>query len=126
MPVTVNLKQGTVTSVFAVGLLNGSPPLQFVTAQVTGVPGMPGTGSDPYAPQPTEGNTQQVPLGWLALIVAVVAAAEIGTALHLSPPAPVSPALIGLIVLGVCRMVSALRGTGNHTDLRGIHGRGIY
>jgi hypothetical protein len=80
MPVTVNLKQGTVTSVFAVGLLNGSPPLQFVTAQVTGVPGMPGTGSDPYA-QPPAGNTQQVPLGWLALIVAVVAAAGIGTAL---------------------------------------------
>jgi hypothetical protein len=80
MPVMVDLKQGTVTSVFAVGLLNGSPALRFVTAQVTGVPGMPGTGSDPYA-QPPAGNTQQVPLDWLALIVAVVAAAGIGTAL---------------------------------------------
>jgi hypothetical protein len=80
VPVAADLKQGTVTGVFAVGLLNGSPKLQFVTAQVTGVPGMPGTGSDPYA-QPPAGNTQQVPFGWLALIVAVVAAAGIGTAL---------------------------------------------
>ncbi len=80
MPVMADLKQGTVTGVFAVGLLNGSPELRFVTAQVTGVPGMPGTGSDPYA-QPPAGNTQQVPLSWLALIVAVVAAAGIGTAL---------------------------------------------
>ena len=57
---------------------SGSP--QSVALSGTGVPGLPGTGSDPYA-QPPADNTQQVPLGWLALIVAVVAAAGIGTAL---------------------------------------------
>ena len=54
---------------------SGSP--QSVALSGTGVPGLPGTGSDPYA-QPPADNTQQVPLGWLALIVA---AAGIGTAL---------------------------------------------
>ena len=57
---------------------SGSP--QSVALSGTGVLGMPPTGSDPYA-QPPADNTQQVPLGWLAFIVAVVAAAGIGTAL---------------------------------------------
>ena len=57
---------------------SGSP--QSVALSGTGVPGAPGTGSDPHA-QPPAGNTQQGPLGWLALIGAVVAAAGIGTAL---------------------------------------------
>jgi hypothetical protein len=50
VPVSATLKGGgTVNSVFAVGLLKGSPQLQFVLASVSGVPGMPGTGSDPHA-----------------------------------------------------------------------------
>jgi Cep192 domain 4 len=53
---------------------------QSVVLSGTGVLGMPPTGSDPYA-QPPADNTQQVPFGWLALIVAVVAAAGIGTML---------------------------------------------
>jgi Abnormal spindle-like microcephaly-assoc'd, ASPM-SPD-2-Hydin len=57
---------------------SGSP--QSVALSGTGVVGMPPTGSDPYA-QPPADNTQQVPLRWLTLIVAVVAAAGIGTAL---------------------------------------------
>jgi hypothetical protein len=57
---------------------SGSP--QSVALSGTGVVGMPPTGSDPYA-QPPADNTQQVALSWLALIVAVVAAAGIGTAL---------------------------------------------
>jgi len=57
---------------------SGSP--QSVALSGTGVVGMPPTGSDPYA-QPPADNAQQVPLDWLALIVAVVAAAGIGTAL---------------------------------------------
>jgi Cep192 domain 4 len=56
----------------------GSP--QSVPLSGTGVMGLPGTGSDPYA-QPPADNTPPVPLGWLALMVAVVAAAGIGTAL---------------------------------------------
>jgi hypothetical protein len=56
----------------------GSP--QSVALSGTGVPGAPGTGSDPHA-QPPAGTPQQGPLGWLALLGAVVAAAGIGTAL---------------------------------------------
>ncbi len=44
-----DLKAGTVTSVFALGLLKGDPKLQFAAAQVTGNAGMPQTGSDPNA-----------------------------------------------------------------------------
>jgi hypothetical protein len=47
VPVSATLSAGTVNSVFAVGLFKGSPALKFVLATVNGVPGMPGTGSDP-------------------------------------------------------------------------------
>ena len=57
---------------------SGSP--QSVTLSGTGVLGMPPTGSDPNA-QPPADNILQEPLGLLALIVAVVAAAGIGTVL---------------------------------------------
>ncbi len=51
-----NVKPWTVTSVFAIGVVNGTPAIQLVSAQVPGVPGMPGTGSDPHAV--STGNTQ--------------------------------------------------------------------
>jgi type IV secretory pathway VirB2 component (pilin) len=57
---------------------SGSP--QSVTLSGTGVLGMPPTGSDPHA-QPPADNILQEPLGWLALILAVVAAVGIGTEL---------------------------------------------
>ena len=57
---------------------SGSP--QSVTLSGTGVLGMPPTGSDPNA-QPPADNILQEPLGLLALILAVVAAAGIGTEL---------------------------------------------
>ncbi len=47
LPVAATLGTNTVTSVFAIGLLNGTPKIQFVSAQVNGLPGIPGTGSDP-------------------------------------------------------------------------------
>jgi Domain of unknown function (DUF4397) len=53
VPVSVTLRAGTVNSVFAVGLFKGSPALKFVLATVNGVPGMPGTGSDPNATSST-------------------------------------------------------------------------
>jgi hypothetical protein len=59
---------------------NASDSPQSVALSGTGVPGAPGTGSDPHA-QPPAGTTQQGPLGWLALLGAVVAAAGLGTAL---------------------------------------------
>jgi len=44
-----NVKPWTVTSVFAIGVVNGTPAIQLISTQVAGVPGMPGTGSDPNA-----------------------------------------------------------------------------
>jgi len=49
IPVSTALKPWTVTSLFAIGLLNSSPALKFVTAQAPGVPGLPQTGSSPIA-----------------------------------------------------------------------------
>ena len=57
---------------------SGSP--QSVTLSGTGVLGMPPTGSDPNAQSPAD-NILQEPLGWLALILTVVAAVGIGTEL---------------------------------------------
>src|SRR5438552_2193318 len=47
--VSATLKANTVTSIFAVGLVNGTPNIQLVTSQVQGLPGVPNTGSDPNA-----------------------------------------------------------------------------
>ena len=47
VPVSATLTGGMVYSVFAVGLLKGTPALAFKLGAVAGVPGMPGTGSDP-------------------------------------------------------------------------------
>lgn len=55
IPVETLLKPWTVTSIFAIGLLNGSPKLQIVTAQTPGMPGMPRTGSDP-TPLPAQSD----------------------------------------------------------------------
>ncbi len=60
-----------VTSVFDVGMANGTPPLQIVTAQAAGLPGSPNTGSDPN-PSAAQGSSQ-TPMLWLfgALVVFV-------------------------------------------------------
>ncbi len=68
-----NLKPWTVTSVFAVGLLNGSPKLQFVSTQVQGIPQLPATGSDPNAQVTATSNTTS-PLFWLASALMVIIA----------------------------------------------------
>ena len=75
----VTLKTGMVTSLFVVGVLHGTPPLQVVHAQVKGLPRLlAGTGSDPYA-LPVLVNAPELvplialPLGVLALAGIVVA-----------------------------------------------------
>jgi len=63
VPVSTTLQANMVTSVFAVGMANGTPPLQIVTAQATGLPGSPNTGSDPN-PSAAPGSSQ-APMLWL-------------------------------------------------------------
>lgn len=60
------LKANTVTSIFAVGLFNGTPNAQLVTAQVQGLPGVPNTGSDPNALS-LEDNVQPL-VSWTWLV----------------------------------------------------------
>ncbi len=60
LPISATLKANTVTSIFVVGMLNGNPSLELVPAQVPGLPGLPGTGSDPY----TLPASSQPPVPW--------------------------------------------------------------
>ncbi len=74
VPVAATLSNGMVYSVFAVGLLKGSPSLAFKLAGVAGVPGMPGTGSDPNAPVSSPINPWFLGLGALVLLSSGIAA----------------------------------------------------
>ncbi len=47
IPVSTQLSPWSVTSLFAIGLLNGNPRLKFVTTQTTGMPALPQTGGGP-------------------------------------------------------------------------------
>jgi hypothetical protein len=71
--IPTNLQPWTITSVFAVGEVNGVPKLTFVSTQVKGIPGMPGTGSDPNAPSENENTAPMLPwtLGMLVVLVLV-------------------------------------------------------
>lgn len=81
-PVSAQLKPWTVTSVFAISPLNqqsSASQFQFIQDQVPGTPGMPGTGSDPYAaPSPAAPARSSIP--WTLPIVALFGA-SIGAAL---------------------------------------------
>lgn len=77
VPVNATLTAGTVNSVFAVGLFQGTPALKFVLATVNGVPGMPQTGSDPAATA-ANSSTNSTPLPW---VLGIVGVALLGTSL---------------------------------------------
>jgi hypothetical protein len=47
LPISATLQPNVVTSIFAVGEVNGTPQIQLVLAQPSALPGLPGTGSDP-------------------------------------------------------------------------------
>ena len=50
IPITATLKANKVTSIFIVGMLNGSPKVELVPTQAAGLPGLPDTaGGDPNA-----------------------------------------------------------------------------
>lgn len=68
MSIPLNLAANTVTSVFAVGVFNGTPKIQFVSSQVAGIPGLPQTGSDPNAIV-APANSSPSPLPLLAALL---------------------------------------------------------
>ena len=72
LPLTENLPKNTVTSIFAVGMTNGTPKIELVPSQVNGVPGVPFTGSDPN-PLPGVDSVQAQELAlWLLPIFAAL------------------------------------------------------
>ena len=77
LSLNTNIKPWTVTSVFAIGVVKGSPAIQLISTQVPGIPGVPGTGSDPNAVV----STPAQPLGpWmLALVFFLVVIASCAT-----------------------------------------------
>ncbi len=67
--IPTQLNQWTVTSLFAIGLLNSDPHLKFVTTQTTGTPALPQTGGGPIA----NAQEAQNPIMWcLALLVCLL------------------------------------------------------
>lgn len=72
LPLTETLPKNTVTSIFAVGMTNGSPKIELVPSQVNGVPGVPSTGSDPN-PLPGVDSVQAQGLAlWLLPVLAAL------------------------------------------------------
>jgi hypothetical protein len=69
IPFSANLDQNTITSIFAIGLANGTPELKFISSKVSAIPGLPGTGSDPNAPATTAASQGQP----LPLVVGIFA-----------------------------------------------------
>lgn len=70
LPLAMTLDKNTVTSIFAVGMANGTPKIELVPSQVSGVPGVPSTGSDPRPlVQPASARSQEL-TPWLLSILA--------------------------------------------------------
>jgi len=69
-PVSLTLKANTVTSIIAVGVVNGTPQFQLITAEAQGLPGVPQTGSDPNAgPGDSQASTSWI---WLFGVLALI------------------------------------------------------
>ncbi len=84
LPVAEQLKPGTVTSIFAIGMLNRNPKIQFLNAQVAGTPGVPGTGSDPNALPASVNTAPSLPSWmWLWATTAVLLLSGIGVTVGL-------------------------------------------
>ena len=76
LPLAETLPKNTVTSIFAVGMVNGTPKIELVPSQVNGVPGVPSTGSDP---NPLPGSDSVQTQGLALWLVPVLAAVLIGS-----------------------------------------------
>lgn len=86
LPVSATLQANTVTSEFAVGVFNGTPKIEFVSAQVSGLPGLPGTGSDPNPSAAPGATPSSSPVGLVQVLLLLVAAAFALTVWHLAHP----------------------------------------
>lgn len=87
LPLTEMLPKNTVTSIFVVGLASGSPKIELVPSQVSGVPGVPSTGSDPRPLSGVNSAQSQNPLLWF---LPILAAALAGTGVFLRRRAAMS------------------------------------
>lgn len=74
LSVSVTVKADTITSIFAVGLVKGTPNIQLVSTQANGTPGVPNTGSDPNAVTGVVTTNSSLPLWepWLLSMLIVV------------------------------------------------------
>ncbi len=80
LPLSSTLKANTVASIFTVGMLNGTPKIELVPAQTSGLPSLPGTGSDPNALLPGQGSVQ--PLApWLPWLFGTLTLLMFGTSI---------------------------------------------
>ena len=80
LPLSNTLKANSVASIFTVGMLNGTPKLELVPAQTSGLPSLPGTGSDPNALLPGQGSVQ--PLApWLPWLFGTLTLLMFGTSI---------------------------------------------
>ena len=61
---SATLDANKVSSLFVVGMFNGTPKSALVTAQVAGLPGVPNTGSDPNAVSRTDSAQSLTPWSW--------------------------------------------------------------
>ncbi len=84
LPISATLQPNVVTSIFAVGEVNGTPQIQLVLAQPSALPGLPGTGSDPRSQaakvtesipvaQPVQPTQLPAPIFWLLGALGLVA-----------------------------------------------------
>jgi hypothetical protein len=72
LSLSATLSANSVTSVFVVGLFNGTPKVQLVSAQAAGLPGVPNTGSDPNAIPQIEHAQPLTPWPWLLLTMSLI------------------------------------------------------
>lgn len=72
LPLAETLPKNTVTSIFVVGMANGTPKIELVPSQVNGVPGVPFTGSDPNPLPGSEGAQAQNLAFWLLPVLAAM------------------------------------------------------
>jgi Domain of unknown function (DUF4397) len=72
-PLSTDVKPWTVTSIFAIGPLKGNTQIRFVSTQITGMPGMPQTGSDPTPVNPINAFPSWLPAMLIGSIMALLA-----------------------------------------------------